>query len=96
MSKWERNRYNVDEYIATFKLLIWHAGYEYSMPQTIDKFTEGIPYALMEKCMEFDKPTTYKEWRTSLEKRVQLQVYMEPCRPELSLCHRHCYVTTHT
>ncbi len=68
--------YEVDEYVATFEELIRHAGYEYSTPQTIDKFTEGIPFALMEKCMTYDRPTTYEEWKTSLEKRVQLQVHM--------------------
>src|SRR6266702_2483777 len=80
--------YQVDEYVATFEELIRHAGYEYSTPQTIDKFTEGIPFALMEKCMTYDRPTTYEEWKTSLEKRVQLQVHMEASRPELSLHHR--------
>src|SRR6266702_4958552 len=83
--------YEVDEYVATFEELIRHAGYEYSTPQTIDKFTEGIPFALMEKCMTYDRPTTYEEWRTSLEKRVQLQVHMEASRPELSLRHRRSF-----
>src|SRR6266702_1327170 len=81
--------YQMDEYVATFEQLIQHTGYEYSMPQTIDKFAEGIPFALMEKCMTYDRPTTYEEWKTSLEKRVQLQIRMEASRPELSLRHRH-------
>ena len=80
--------YEVDEYVATFETLIRQAGYEYSTPQTIDKFTEGILFALMEKCMTYDRPTTYEEWKTSLEKRVQLQIRMEASRPELSLRHR--------
>src|SRR6266702_1157373 len=80
--------YQVDEYVATFEELIRHAGYEYSTPQTIDKFAEGIPFALMEKCMTYDRPTTYEGWKTSLEKRVQLQKCMEASRPELSLRHR--------
>ncbi len=79
--------YEVDEYVATFEQLIQHAGYEYSTHQTIDKFVDGILYAIMEKCMELDRPTTYEEWRMSLEKRVQLQMHMESCRPELSLRH---------
>ncbi len=79
--------YQMDEYVATFEQLIQHTGYEYSMPQTIDKFAEGIPFALMEKCMTYDRPTTYEEWKTSLEKRVQLQIRMEASRPELSLRH---------
>src|SRR6266702_389821 len=81
--------YQMDEYVATFEQLIQHTGYEYSMPQTIDKFAEGIPFALMEKCMTYGRPTTYEEWKTSLEKRVQLQIRMEASRPELSLRHRH-------
>jgi len=83
--------YQVDEYVATFEELIRHAGYEYSTPQTIDKFAEGIPFALMEKCMTYDRPTTYNEWKTSLEKRVQLQLRMEASRPELSLRHRRSF-----
>src|SRR6266702_3009043 len=76
-----------DEYVSQFEMLVRQARYAMNAPQTIDKFTEGIPFALMESCMNED-PITYEDWKKALEKRVLMKIHMEACRPELSR-HRH-------
>ena len=60
---------NIDGYVAQFDALVAQAGYDLDDPQTIEKFTNGLPTALWETVYTMDDPTTYEEWRAAAMKR---------------------------
>ena len=60
---------NIDAYVAQFDALVAQAGYNLDDPQTIEKFTNGLPTALWETIYTMDDPTTYEEWRAAAMKR---------------------------
>ena len=53
---------DIDVYVAQFDTLVAQAGYNLDNPQTIKKFTNGLPTTLWEMIYTMDDPTTYKEW----------------------------------
>lgn len=71
---------NPDWYIAQFKELVCHAGYNINNPLTIGHFTNGLPQELYEKIYRFDNPTMFKEWRTAVLRRQGQWFHMEACQ----------------
>ena len=60
---------DINAYVAQFDALVAQAGYDLDDPQTIEKFTNGLPTALWETVYTMDDPTTYEEWRAATMKR---------------------------
>ena len=60
---------DIDGYVAQFDTLVAQAGYDLDDPQTIEKFTNGLPTSLWETVYTMDDPTTYEEWRAAAMKR---------------------------
>ena len=60
---------DIDAYVAQFDALVAQAGYDLDDPQTIEKFTNGLPTLLWETVYTMDDPTTYEEWRAAAMKR---------------------------
>ena len=60
---------DIDAYVAQFDALVAQAGYDLDDPQTIEKFTNGLPTSLWETVYTMDDPTTYEEWRAATMKR---------------------------
>ena len=73
---------DLDEYIAKFEELVRHAQYDINGPQTIDKFTRGLPITLYETIFQPDSPRTFEQWRTAVLKRQGLWFHMN-ARPNL-------------
>ena len=59
----------IDNYIAEFEQLVRHAGYNPDDPQTLYRFTSGLPYQLYSKVYEHDRPNTYKDWKHHARER---------------------------
>ena len=65
---------DMDEYVAKFKRLAWHAGYNLDDIQTLDLFTAGLPNALYQKVYELNVTSTtdvawLRRWRGSWDPR---------------------------
>ena len=56
---------NVDEYIATFKLLGQHAQGGLDNPFLLTHFACGLPKALADACINNKSPETFQEWKAA-------------------------------
>ena len=54
---------DMDDYMAKFKRLAQHAGYDLDNIQMLDLFTAGLPNALYQKVYKLDNPQTYAQWK---------------------------------
>ena len=68
---------NPDGYIAQFKELTHHAGYNINDPLTLGLFTKGLPHQIYQKIYQFDSPTTFEQWREAVLKRQEHWFHME-------------------
>ena len=79
---------DIDTYVAQFDTLVAQAGYDLDDPQTIEKFTNGLPTALWETIYMMDDPTTYEEWQAAAMKRQKKWLHtqsMKKARGNLNL-----------
>jgi hypothetical protein len=53
----------IDEYVATFDMLVAQAGYKADDTQTLEKFISRLPASLYETIYQLDDPKTYEDWR---------------------------------
>ena len=54
---------NVDEYVATFKLLGQRARGDLDDPFLLIHFARGLPKALADACIDMESPETFQEWK---------------------------------
>ncbi len=63
--------------MAEFEEAVQMAGYRFDVPQTIKTFTEGLPTGLYQKVLEFDRPTTYEQWKQAAVDHQQTYIHMK-------------------
>jgi hypothetical protein len=68
---------NIDKYILQFDTLVNEAGFDPDDPQTLEKFTRGLPIGLYKNIYQFDSPTNYEEWRQAALNQQQKWIHMQ-------------------
>ncbi|KAH9029731.1 hypothetical protein EDB84DRAFT_1603646 [Lactarius hengduanensis] len=68
---------DIDSYVTKFEQLARRAHYRLNDPQTIDRFTAGLPQGLFTKIYELDEPRTFEQWKTSALHRQKQFIHMK-------------------
>ena len=69
---------DINSYITQFAELARKALYQENDPTVLKMFKQGLPFKLLDLCMNHNKPNTWEAWKTSTRKCQAIITAMAP------------------
>ena len=71
---------DVDSYITQFAELARKALYQENDPAVLEIFKRGLPFKLLDNCMNHDGPNMWETWKASTRKHQAIITTMAPLK----------------
>ena len=79
---------DINSYITQFAKLVHKALYQENDPTVLEIFKRGLPFQLLDNCMNYNGPNTWEVWKTLTHKCWAIITVMTPLRHEIVEEHR--------
>ena len=74
---------DIDSYITQFAELACKALYQENDPAVLKIFKRGLPFKLLDTCMNYNGPDSWEAWKTSTHKHQAIITAMAPIAHEM-------------
>ena len=79
---------DINTYITRFAELAHKALYQENDPAVLEIFKRGLPFKLLDNCMNYDQPATWEAWKAATRKRQAVMAAVVPSEVRVAKEHQ--------